>query len=38
MQVAILGIEKEEPQKKLIQYHLNMIAELADRSPIIIKK
>ena len=37
MQVAILGIEKEEPHQKLIQYHLNMIAELAERSPIIIK-
>ena len=37
MQVAILRIEKEEPHQKLIQYHLNMIAELAERSPIIIK-
>ena len=37
MQVAILGIEKEEPHQKLIQYHLNMIAELAERSPIIIQ-
>ena len=37
MQVAILGIEKEEPHQKLIQYHLNMIAELAEHSPIIIK-
>ena len=37
MQVAILEIEKEEPHQKLIQYHLNMIAELAERSPIIIQ-
>ena len=37
MQVAILGIEKEEPHQKLIQYHLNMIAELVECSPIIIQ-
>ena len=37
MQVAILRIEKEEPHQKLIQYHLNMIAELAEHSPIIIQ-